>query len=321
MPRPLRTVVLVAFERAQMLDVVGPLQVFATANDEVAAPVAPYRLCLVSSAGGPIATSSGLAVVGEGLSAAAGPIDTLIVAGGAGVDAACRDRRLIAWIARAAKRTRRTCSVCTGAFLLAEAGLLAGKRATTHWSACADLAARYPDIAVDSDAIYVHDGAVWSSAGITAGIDLALALVEADLGRSLAMRVARRLVVFLKRPGGQSQYSALLEAQTADEGFAALHEWMAANLGGDLSVERLADQAAMSPRHFARVYAAKLGTTPAKAVEMMRVEAARRALEESDRHIDEIARRCGFGDEETMRRAFQRRLGVNPRDYRRRFAA
>jgi transcriptional regulator GlxA family with amidase domain len=260
-------------------------------------------------------------VVGERLAAAAGPIDTLIVAGGAGVDAACRDRRLIAWIARASKRTRRTCSVCTGAFLLAEAGLLAGRRATTHWSACADLAARYPDIDVDPDAIYVQDGAVWSSAGITAGIDLALALVEGDLGRSLAMRVARRLVVFLKRPGGQSQFSALLEAQTADDGFAALHEWMAANLAGDLSVERLADQAAMSPRNFARVYAAKFGTTPAKAVEAMRVEAARRALEDSDRQIDEVARRCGFGDEETMRRAFQRRLGVNPRDYRRRFAA
>lgn len=321
MRRQARTVVLVAFERAQLLDVAGPLQVFATANDEVGPPTAPYRLRLVSSAGGAITTSSGLTLLGERLSAAAGPIDTLIAAGGAGVDDACRDRCLINWIARASKRTRRTCSVCTGAFLLAEAGLLAGRRATTHWSACAELEARYPEIAVDPDAIFVQDGAIWSSAGITAGIDLALALVEADLGRALAMRVARRLVVFLKRPGGQSQFSALLAAQAADDGFAALHEWMAANLAGDLSVERLAERAAMSPRNFARVYTAKLGTTPAKAVEAMRVEAARRALEEGDRHIEQIARVTGFGDEETMRRAFRRRLGVNPRDYRRRFAA
>jgi transcriptional regulator GlxA family with amidase domain len=321
MRRSARPVVLLAFEGAQLLDIAGPLQVFATANEEAGGSEAPYRLSVVSAAGGPIGTSSGLAVVGAGLSAAARAIHTLIVAGGPGVAAACRDRRQVAWLAGASKRARRTCSVCTGAFLLAEAGLLAGRRATTHWSACAELAARHPAIDVVPDAIFVQDGAVWSSAGVTAGIDLALALVEADLGRALAMRVARRLVVFLKRPGGQSQFSALLDAQAADDDFAALHEWIAANLAGDLSVERLAERAAMSPRNFARVYAAKLGTTPAKAVEAMRVEAARRSLEDSDRQIEQIARRCGFGDEETMRRAFRRRLGVNPRDYRRRFAA
>ena len=321
MPLQPRTVVLAAFERAQMLDITGPLQVFATANDETGGRHPPYRLKLVSAAGGTIATSSGIALVGGRLVSAAAPVDTLIVAGGAGVFDACRDRRLVDWVRTTSRRARRTCSVCTGAYVLAEAGLLDGRRVTTHWSACADLSARYAEVVVDSDAIYVHDGTVWTSAGITAGIDLALALVEADLGHALAMRVARRLVVFLKRPGGQSQFSALLAAQSADDGFAALHEWMAANLAGDLSVERLADRAAMSPRNFARVYAQKHGTTPAKAVEGMRVEAARRALEDSDRSIDEIARRSGFGDEETMRRAFLRRLGVNPRDYRRRFAA
>jgi transcriptional regulator GlxA family with amidase domain len=228
---------------------------------------------------------------------------------------------VIARVRHWARRARRVCSVCTGAFVLAAAGLLDGKRAVTHWASCELLQARHPAIRVESDPIFLNDGAIWTSAGVTAGIDLALALVQADLGHGLAMQVAQRLVVFLKRPGGQSQFSAPLRAQAAsDDGLAALCAWMEAHLGEDLRVERLAARAGMSPRTFARTYAAKLGTTPAKTVEALRVAAARRALEEGDAPIKRVAHACGFGDEERMRRAFLRRVGVSPSDYRARFA-
>lgn len=242
--------------------------------------------------------------------------------GGAGTAAAMKDDVLIAWLARQGGRARRVTSVCSGTFLLAAAGLLKGRRCTTHWRQCARLQRLFPDLTVEPDPIFVRDGNVWSSAGVTAGIDLALALIEADLGRAAALETARQLVVFLKRPGGQSQFSALLAAQARDDGsFAALHDWIADHLDADLRVEALAERAGMSPRNFARLYAERMGTTPAKAVERMRVEAARRALEETADAIEAIARRCGFGDEERLRRAFLRRLGVPPRDYRRRFAA
>jgi transcriptional regulator GlxA family with amidase domain len=319
-----REVVVFAFDRAQLLDIAGPAQVFATAAEMAGTErAAPYRVTVVSLAGGPVVTSSGIAVVTAAVGRAIPrAIDTLIVAGGPGIDAAAADRRAVAWLLAAAKRARRTCSVCTGAFLLAAAGLLAGKRAVTHWRACAALAQRYPDIRVEADPIFVEDGAVWTSAGVTAGIDLALALVERDLGRRLALQVAQRLVVFLKRPGGQSQFSAALAAQASDDGaFAALQDWMAANPHADLRVERLAERAGMSVRNFARLYRAKTGTTPAKAVAAMRVEAARAMLEETPAPIAEIARRCGFGDEEGLRRAFLRSLGVSPGRYRSRFTA
>jgi transcriptional regulator GlxA family with amidase domain len=321
--RATRSVVLFAFERAQLLDIAGPLQVFATASELAAdEAVPPYRLRLVSMAGGPITTSSSIAVVTQRATfAAAKAIDTLIVAGGPGVSAAAADARSVAWVKAAAKAARRRCSVCTGAFLLAAAGLLKGRRAVTHWRACAALARRYPDIQVEADPIFVEDGAVWTSAGVTAGIDLALALVERDLGRRTALQVAQRLVVFLKRPGGQSQFSAALAAQASDDGaFGDLHDWMAANLAADLRVERLAERACMSVRNFARLYHARTGTTPAKAVVAMRVEAARSMLEQTPMAIAEIAKRCGFGDEEGLRRAFQRSLGVAPGRYRSRFA-
>jgi transcriptional regulator GlxA family with amidase domain len=229
---------------------------------------------------------------------------------------------LVAHIRRWSGRARRTCSVCTGAFLLAAAGLLDGRRAATHWAACRELQKRYPAVRVEPDPIFVQDGAIWTSAGVTAGIDLTLALIEADLGHAVAMRVARRLVVFLKRPGGQSQFSAPLSAQVAaDDALGALHGWMAENLDTDLRVERLAARAGMSPRTFARIYTATLGTTPAKTVERLRVEAARRALENDGAPVKLIAHRCGFGDEERMRRAFVRRLGISPSDYRARFAS
>jgi transcriptional regulator GlxA family with amidase domain len=319
--RKLRRVVVLAFKDAQLLDITGPAQVFATA-EEMGSTDGGYAITLVSPEGGIVTTSSGIGIASAPLAAARGPIDTLVVAGGWGVRAAMADRGLIARIRSWSKRARRTCSVCSGAFLLAEAGLLNGKRAATHWSRCGELQTRYPAVRVEPDPIFVRDGAIWTSAGVTAGIDLALALVEADLGHDLAMRVARRLVVFLKRPGGQSQFSAPLSAQlAADDGLGALHGWMADHLDADLRVERLAARAGMSPRTFARVYAAKLGTTPAKTVERLRVEAARRALEDGGAPIKRIAHRCGFGDEERMRRAFVRRLGVSPSEYRERFAS
>jgi transcriptional regulator GlxA family with amidase domain len=317
--RTLRQVVVVAFERAQLLDIAGPCQTFASADELGLAD--GYALTVVSPAGGVIATSAGIGIATVPPRAVRGPIDTLVVVGGFGVTAAARDRALVARVRRWSARARRTCSVCTGAFLLAAAGLLDGRRATTHWDACRALQERFPTIHVEPDPIFVRDGAIWSSAGVTAGIDLALVLVEEDLGHDAAMRVARRLVVFLKRPGGQSQFSAPLAAQAAsDGGLDALHGWIADHLGADLRVERLAARAGMSPRSFARVYAAKLGTTPAKTVERLRVEAARHALEDGGAPIKQIAHRCGFGDEERMRRAFLRRLGVSPSDYRARFS-
>ena len=213
--------------------------------------------------------------------------------------------------------------MCIGTFLLAEAGLLRGRRAVTHWMHCALLATRHPEIRVEPDAIYVRDGAIWTSAGVTTGIDLALALIEQDCGRAVAMHVARVLVVYLRRMGGQSQYSALLASQveSVSETFADLERWISENLTADLRVERLAERAGMSPRNFARRYTAERKRTPARAVESIRVDAARRALEETTDRIDEIARRCGFSNEEQLRGAFSRHVGIPPRAYRARFAA
>jgi transcriptional regulator GlxA family with amidase domain len=218
---------------------------------------------------------------------------------------------------------RRVTSVCNGAFLLAQAGLIQGGRAATHWLTCDLLQERFPEVQVDRDAIFVRQGSVWTSAGVTSCIDLSLALVEEDCGREIAMRVAREMVVFLKRPGGQSQFSQFLESQTHDSGaFDALHAWIGDHLAStDLTVESLAEQASMSPRHFARLYKQKTGRTPAKALELFRLEAARRMLEDSDQNVTQIARSCGFGDEERMRTTFLRNLSVTPRDYRQRFSA
>jgi transcriptional regulator GlxA family with amidase domain len=229
---------------------------------------------------------------------------------------------LVDWLRHASTRARRTASVCSGTFLLAQAGLLQGRRAATHWAMCDMLKRGFPSIDVDMDAIFVQQGNVWTSAGVSAGIDLALALVEADCGRHVALQVARELVVFLKRPGGQAQFSQLLQAQTDDTaGFDALHLWIADNLSDrELTVERLAEQSRMSPRNFARVYKQKTGRTPAKAIELFRVEAARRLLEDSQRNIDQVAHLCGFGDEERMRYTFHRHLAISPRDYRARFS-
>jgi transcriptional regulator GlxA family with amidase domain len=319
-----RTIAVLAVEDAQLLDVTGPYQCFATANDlSRQEDLRPYEPILVSLAGGPIRSSSGLVMVTEPLEALAGKaVDTLILAGGIGTRTAMRDAALLAAIRAWAPRVRRLASVCTGAYLLAAAGLLDGRRVATHWWSADHLQSRFPAIAVEPEPIFLRDGNIWTSAGVTAGIDLALSLIQDDLGHDRAMAVARHLVVFLKRPGGQSQFSATLEAQgAADQDFAGLHAWVRDHLGEALKVEQLAEQAGMSARTFARVYAAKAGRTPARMVEAMRLEAARRALETTERPLKQIARDCGFGDEERMRRAFQRRLGVSPLDYRMRFAA
>jgi transcriptional regulator GlxA family with amidase domain len=322
---------LLVFPRVQLLDVAGPLQVFVTANELVRAageaPVyepppyepPPYEPHVVAAQPGPVVASAGLALIADALPSVRRKLDTLLIAGGTGVHDAAKDPCLLRWIAQRARHSRRTASVCTGAFLLAAAGLLDGRRATTHWSRCAELARRYPALRVENDPIFVHDDGVWTSAGVTAGIDLALAFVEADLGRGVALAVARQLVVFAKRPGGQAQFSAGLTLAAGAE-FDALHVWMARNLHQELSVPALAAQAGMSERSFARNYRAATGTTPSRAVEHLRVEAARDALGNTRRSIKDIARRCGFGSEETMRRSFLRLLAVPPRDYRERFS-
>jgi transcriptional regulator GlxA family with amidase domain len=313
---------MLVFPRVQLLDVAGPLQVLATANElsSESGESRPYDPHVVAPQAGPITTSAGLTLIAEALPSSPRSIDTVLIAGGHGVDDVAMDRRVLRWITRRGRQARRIASVCTGSFLLAATGLLDGRRATTHWRQCAELARRYPALCVESDPIFVRDGDVWTSAGVTAGIDLALAFIEDDLGRAAALSVARQLVVFAKRPGGQAQFSAGLALAT-DPDFDALHVWMAANLHQDLSVPRLADRAGMSERSFARRYRAATGTTPSRAVERLRVEAAREALGTTRRSIKDVARRCGFGSEETMRRSFLRMLAVAPRDYRQRFPA
>ena len=320
-PHSPRTIAFLAFDRFQLLDITGPLQTFASASELAATPA--YRPVVVSCDGGLVASSSGVRL--DTLSfrqAVRLRIDTLVVPGGPGVNRAARDARTVAWVRRHALAARRAGSVCTGAFLIATAGLLDGRPATTHWRDCDRLARRFPQLRVDRDAIFIRDGTIFTSAGVTAGIDLALALIEEDLGRPLAMRVARHLVVYVRRAGGQSQFSETLRAQSADDGtFDALHQWIAANLNADLSVEALAARARMSARHFARVHRARTGTTPAKAVARLRLEAARRHLEGTGARIETIARTAGFGDPDRLRRAFHRHLGVAPRDYRAGFAS
>lgn len=315
-----RRVVILAFPDVQPLDVTGPAQVFAAANSLGAAA---YRIDVAAQDLEPIATLSGYAILPAAkLASVRGPIDTLLVPGGHGTRAAIADEDLVPFIARAAQHSRRVASVCTGAFLLARTGLLDGRRATTHWAWCAALRRAYPAIEVLDDPIFVNDGNLWTSAGVTAGMDLALALVEEDHGPRLALEIARQLVLFVKRPGGQAQFSAQLAAQAAErEPLRELQAWMVDHLEADLSVAALAQRAYMSERNFARAFKAETGMTPAAYVEALRVERARLALETTTEPVEAIARRCGFGTPETMRRAFARRLSVSPAAYRMRFAA
>jgi transcriptional regulator GlxA family with amidase domain len=320
-PNAVRVIDVLAYPAVQLLDVTGPVQVFASANDLVAGAggARPYELRVVAQGGEGVTASAGVTLAAGPLTKLGEALDTLLVAGGEGVEAATENQVLVEWVQQRAAQARRVASVCTGAFLLAAAGVLDRRRAATHWNYCAKLAQRFPAVHVEPDPIFVCDGPVWTSAGVTAGIDLALALVEEDLGRSMALAVARYLVVFLKRPGGQAQFSAALALQAADEKFGALHDWINGHLASDLSLSVLADRARMSERSFSRHYAEATGQTPARAIERLRVDAARRLLSESRLPVKRIAQRCGFDSEETMRRSFHRLIAITPQDYRARF--
>jgi transcriptional regulator GlxA family with amidase domain len=324
-PAP-RQVAILAYAGVQSLDVTGPLEVLDGASRLIAASARrepAYEVRLYAPGGEPLATSSGLTLVPDASLEGSSPkLDTLIVAGGAGHRQAAADADLVRWVTSAAARARRTASVCTGAFVLAAAGLLDGRRATTHWSAAAELARRHPDVAVDPEPIFIRDGDVWTSAGVTAGMDLALALVEQDLDREAALTIARHLVLFLRRPGSQSQFSATLMAQQPErESLCEVQREVVENVAGEHSVDAMAARAHMSPRNFARAFRAETGLTPARYVERVRLEAARRRLEETREPIGAVADTCGFGTAETMRRAFLRTLAVGPAEYRRRFQA
>jgi transcriptional regulator GlxA family with amidase domain len=319
-------VLMIVHDGVNLVDVSGPLQAFEEANRRRASDSARrYDITVASFGGGAVATGPGLAVLTErlgDLDTGAATFDTLLVPGGSRAGGPPVEPEISAWIARHAAGFGRICSICTGAFLLAGAGLLDGRRATTHWQWADDLGQRHPAITLLADALFVEDGHVWTSAGVTAGIDLALALIERDCGHRTAIDVARSLVVYMKRSGGQSQYSAPLRAQQRGGGaFSDLHAFVTAHLAGDLCVERLAGVAGMSPRTFARSYKAATGQTPAKMIERLRIDEAALALAETDLPLKEIARRCGLGNEQNLRRLFHRHHGINPGGYRERFSA
>lgn len=319
--RTTKTIAILAMPGVQLLDVSGPLDVFAEAN--VQAHAQAYRLQVVASRRGPIHSSSGVrlmpdAVIGDDMSE---PIHTLLVAGTPHAASTVFDLDVTAWLRQRTPKVRRFGSVCSGAFVLAQAGLLNGRRVTTHWAVADQLAQDFPSVTVDADAIHVRDGRVRTAAGVTAGLDLSLALVEEDLGREIAMKVAAQLVMFFKRPGGQMQFSRKGEA--APTGRSALQEvqrWIAANPALDHGVANLAARMSLSERHFARLFRQEVGVTPAAWVEDIRVAAARRLLEAGDAAPKQVASQCGFADADTLRRAFQRQVGITPAEYRKRFA-
>jgi transcriptional regulator GlxA family with amidase domain len=322
---PKQEIVIVAYPDLQSLDLTGPLEVFTAAQQLLERRSGRcedgYRITVGSIDGAPMRTSSGLRLVPEcRLEEAEQPIDTLIVPGGKGSSTASGDRALVSWLAENAPRARRVASVCTGAFVLAAAGLLDGRRVTTHWASADRLAGQYPRVSVDPEPIYLRDGPIWTSAGVTAGMDLALALVEEDLDREAALTIARHLVLFLRRPGNQSQFSVTLAGQRAErEPLREVQRFVVENLGEDLSVEALAERAHMSGRNFARAFRAETGITPGRYVERVRLEAARRGLEDTRLPVGRVAAECGFASTERMRRCFLRALGVGPAEYRRRY--
>ncbi|MDM0008963.1 GlxA family transcriptional regulator [Variovorax sp. J22G73] len=319
--RSTKTIAILAMPGVQLLDVSGPLDVFAEAN--VQAHAQAYRLKVIASRRGAIQSSSGVRlmpdeVIGDEFDE---PIHTLLVAGTPHAASTVCDLGVSEWLRRRAPKVRRFGSVCSGAFVLAQAGLLDGRRVTTHWAVAEQLAQDFPSVTVDADAIHVRDGRLRTAAGVTAGLDLALALVEEDLGREIAMKVAAQLVMFFKRPGGQMQFSRKGEAAPA--GRSALQEvqrWVAANPATDHGVASLAARMGLSERHFARLFRQEVGVTPAAWVEDIRVAAARRLLEAGDAAPKQVASLCGFADADTLRRAFQRQVGITPAEYRKRFA-
>jgi transcriptional regulator GlxA family with amidase domain len=317
-----RTIALLSFDGVAALDITGPYEVFSLpsylAQDKA---VPPYRIVLLADQPGPIRSASGLSLIADASwRNFQDKIDTLLVCGGPDMTTPQNNQKLLARIRTMARRTRRIGSICTGAFLLAEAGLLKNRRATTHWRDASRLAQEYPSIIVEPDAIYVKDGCVYTSAGITAGMDLALALVEEDLGRDIALAVARMLVLFLKRPGGQSQFSTQLQAQAVEgHRLASLLSWLTDHHHEPLTVEDMASRAGMSPRTFARVFVAETGDTPALYLEKLRLEHAVRLLETTGRSLDMTAQACGFTGHEQLRRTFQRHKGITPQAYQQRF--
>lgn len=314
-----KTVLFVVFQPAKLLDIAGPLQVF---TDACYCGEAKYEIAVASLKGGVLNTDTVLSVNVTQLSKwRNADIDTLIVVGGGGAQTAAKDTELVSIVAELARNTKRIGSVCTGAFVLAAAGLLDGRRAVTHWNSCVELQRDFPRIQVEVNPIFINDRGVWSSAGVTAGIDMALAMVAEDFGNQTALSTARWLVTYVVRSGGQSQFSTVLENQTKDSvgQFEKLHLWITDNLSADLRVEALAQFVGMSPRNFSRRYIAQIGISPAKSVEKMRVDAAKMILETSQMSVKLVALRSGFGDEERMRRAMQRHLHTPPSEYRERF--
>jgi transcriptional regulator GlxA family with amidase domain len=318
-------VVMLAYADAQVLDITGPLEVFARTSrwlrDHRALRVPAYEIELVAPSAGAFATSGGLRLVAERSFRDVERIDTLLLAGGIGYEAVTHNREVIRWIQRKARTVERVGSICTGAFVLAACGLLDHKSATTHWAYCDRLARAVPGCDVNADALYVRNGNIYTSAGVTAGMDMALAMVEEDWGKAVALAVAQELVMFLKRPGGQSQFSRYLQAQQREDRFGKLQLWVLEHLDGELSVERLAQMAGLSVRHFSRQFHTTVGVSPAAFVQRVRVEEARRCIEDGADRLKGVARRCGFQDEQSLRRAFRRALGVTPAEYRTRFAS
>ncbi|MEU7904972.1 GlxA family transcriptional regulator [Actinoplanes sp. NPDC049118] len=315
-----RRVVVVAYPGAQILDIAGPVEVFDTAHRLLNRPGTGYRIEFVSPVSPLVRTCSGVTIGAASLETGDGPIDTLLVPGGWGLHEALANRELVSWIGRAAGRSRRVASVCGGAFLLAEAGLLTGRRATTHWAFSAEMARRYPEVIVDPEPIFIWDGPYITSAGVSTGIDMSLALVEDDHGAEFALEVARYLVVFFKRHGGQSQFSDVLDAQLAE--FAPIRtaqEWILDQLTHPLLVAEVAERAKMSPRNFARVFRREVGMTPGHYIERARISRSRGLLETTDLPVTAVARRCGFPTVETFLRAFTKVLGTTPTEYRHRF--
>ena len=319
-----RKVTMVAYDQAHILDVVGPLEVLSGADLFLPEGVTPYATQLVAPSGKDVATTSGLTLKADASCAEAlaadEPIDTLIISGGHGTTSAMQDAELMRFVAQAAAKARRVVSICTGAMILADLGLLDNRRATTHWWWCPVLSKNYPAVEVDANAIYVRDGKVWTSAGVTAGMDLALALLAEDWGQDVALQVARYNVMYMIRPGGQAQFSAnLVAAKAEDPAIAASVEHIISHVADTLTVTGLAARACMSERSFARKFKEETGLTPAGFVEAARLQAARVELEQSSRPVEQIALSCGFGSGERMRRVFQRNLGISAGDYRDRF--
>ncbi len=320
----IRPVGIVTYPGVEIIDLTGPMEVFAFANVGLqrsgVCTEPAYPMQVLAAKPGPVSSSCGLQIIADkAYSDVMDGIDTLLIAGTPDVSCLLCDPALQDWVRTIAPQVRRLASVCTGAFLLAESGLLDGRRATSHWDYCDWLARDYPEVTVEADRIFVRDGSISTSGGITSGIDMALSMVEEDWGSELALMVARYLVVFLKRPGGQSQFSAYLTSEATHPDLKELQAWIVLHLTEDLRVEALAERMCMSPRNFARFFLTETSMTPAKFVEMARMDAARHYLGSTMLSIEVVADKSGFGDPERMRRAFIRQLGVNPQSYRERF--